>query len=497
MEPTQPNDPELLAYQLDFNKSTIERALDITANYVSKYKLILTGGSAIDMALRAKGTHIYDENALPDYDIIDSDNLKHATALAEILCNEGIRDINVINAIHITTVRVRIKNITVLDATWLPQNLVKQIPYLDIGKFRIIHPNYQKIDQRLSLATLMADTGMSLNIFNRMVKDIKRNQILRDYYDIDNGLPLLKDVGEYCQESCGIIIPADIKIYTNRVKFPLALLKMDPDYMERFDKDCFVYTGNICVSGFFGYVIFYHEYTKSNKPLEGSINPNVMLTNEFIEFDLPKEANLSFLNCNDKAIDTLKKLSGAKDKDIKKYNELANLKPITVKAPYNNICNIEVSDSYGKRFSAIELEDMIVASVDYILMEFLRDRIFGETPYLKAINSLYYDSLLKMVLEQQKNSDNKIYFPTISCYGYQILAEYKAFAMEKIMDPEKVKDYKPKSSYLQVPRCMTKSDFNPALSHYFAINGLENNSITHTNLKYIVDGIQAAPIKID
>ena len=47
---------------------------------------------------------------------------------------------------------------------------------------------------------------------------------------------------------------------------------------------------------------------------------------------------------------------------------------------------------------------------------------------------------------------------------------------------------------LQVPRCMTKSDFNPALSHYFAINGLENNSITHTNLKYIVDGIQAPKI---
>lgn len=495
MEPTQPNDPELLAYQLDFNKSTIERALDITAYYVSKYKLILTGGTAIDMALRSKGSSIYDENALPDYDIISEDNLKHATALAEILCNEGIRDINVINAIHITTVRVRVKNITLLDATYLPQNLVKQIPYLDIGKFRLVHPNYQKIDQRLSLATLMADTGASLNIFNRMAKDLKRNQILRDYFDIDNGTPLLKDVEEHCQEACSII-PADIKIFTNRVKFPLALLKMDPDYMERIDKDCFVYTGDVCVSGFAAYALFYHEYTKSNKPLDGTINPNVTLTKDFIEFDLPKEANLAFLNCNDKAIDTLKKLSGAKDKDIKKYNELANLKPITVKAPYGKY-SIEVIDTCGKRFSAVQIDGMVVAAVDYILMEFLRDRVYGETPYLKSINSLYYDSLLTMVLERQKNSDNKIWFPTISCYGYTLIPEYKAFAMEKIMDPEKVKDYKPKSSYLQVPRCMTKSDFDPALSHYFDINGLENPNIKYTNLKHIVDGIQSAPTKID
>ena len=50
---------------------------------------------------------------------------------------------------------------------------------------------------------------------------------------------------------------------------------------------------------------------------------------------------------------------------------------------------------------------------------------------------------------------------------------------------------------LQVPRCMTKSDFDPALSHYFDINGLENPNIKYTNLKHIVDGIQSAPTKID
>lgn len=50
----QPQDSELLIYNLDFNKSNITRALEITADYVAKFKLILTGGTAIDMALRSK-----------------------------------------------------------------------------------------------------------------------------------------------------------------------------------------------------------------------------------------------------------------------------------------------------------------------------------------------------------------------------------------------------------------------------------------------------------
>lgn len=143
--------------------------------------------------------------ALPDYDIISDVNLNHATALAELLCNEGFRDINVINAIHITTVRVRIKNVTLLDATFVPKVLMDSIPYLDIGQFRLVHPNYQKIDQRLSLATLMADTGASLNIFNRLLKDNTRNNILRDWFDIE--------------------INKETKIIMKRIKLPLSMLQ--------------------------------------------------------------------------------------------------------------------------------------------------------------------------------------------------------------------------------------------------------------------------------
>ena len=81
-------DPKIVLYKLNHYKPLIDKALNITAEYVSKHKLILTGGMAIDLALRAKGESIYDDDELPDYDIISDENIKHANTLAQILCKE-------------------------------------------------------------------------------------------------------------------------------------------------------------------------------------------------------------------------------------------------------------------------------------------------------------------------------------------------------------------------------------------------------------------------
>ncbi len=475
----QSDDSELLLYSLDFNKPTIERALEITAEYVSKYRLILTGGTAIDMALRSKGERIYDDNALPDYDIISNHNLKHATTLAEILCNEGIKEINVITAIHITTIRVRIKNITLLDATYLPESLMEKIPYLDIGKFRLVHPDYQKIDQRLSLSKLMADTGVSLNIFNRMIKDIKRNKILREVFALDNSQI------------------SDLKIFTHRVSIPIKILEQQEERINNLNENCFVYTGDICSSGYLSYALFYNEFIKSNKPINGTIDPNINITKDSIEFDIPIGMALSFLNCANNITDTLnnltKQIEPKSNPRIRMFNALANTKPITISKYYKEY-NIEISDSYGSRISAIHFElngkKIVSTSIDYTLMQLLRDRVFTKTDNLRSINSLYYESLLKMMLLMQESSkSSKIWFPSINCYGITDLPEYKAFALEKILDPEAAKLYKPKNSYLRIPQCMTKSDFDSSISHYFAIDGEENENIKHTNLKWIVDSI--------
>jgi hypothetical protein len=238
------------------------------------------------------------------------------------------------------------------------------------------------------------------------------------------------------------------------------------------------------------YALYYNEYCKYHKPLDGTIDPRVKLTNKTIEFDLPKDTGISILNCSNTIVSTLERLSSVKENKFKKYNALANLKPITFKAELSNYF-IEVTDTYGARISSIQLEGMVVASTDYILMQLLRDRIYSETESMRNINSMYYDSLLKMVLDRQDTSDDcKIWYPSISCYGMDILPEYRIFAYQKILNPEVANTYKPKNSYLRIPQCQTKSGFDPSDSHYFQIDGQENPTITHTNFKWIVDEIQ-------
>ena len=96
--------PDILIYQHNYYKPLLDKAIKLTEQYVSNNKLILTGGMAIDMALRMHNNAIYGDDELPDYDIISDQNLYHAHALAQILCNAGLSDINVINAVHILCV---------------------------------------------------------------------------------------------------------------------------------------------------------------------------------------------------------------------------------------------------------------------------------------------------------------------------------------------------------------------------------------------------------
>lgn len=479
--PPQSTDPELLVYELDFNKPVVEQALAITADYVAKHRLILTGGTAIDMALRSKGQSIYDDNALPDYDIMSSDNLKHAAALAEILCNQGFKDISVITAIHIVTVRVRYKRTVLLDATYVPEILIEQIPYIDVGKFRLVHPDYQKIDQCQSLSMLMNDTGLSLNIFNRMVKDIKRNKILREVFPM----------GDLSLQ----------KIPMQRIVIPLKALAAQPEHLNEINKDCFVYTGDVCCTGYIVYALLYHEFTKNNKPLDGTIDPAVVVTKTTLEFDIPTGMAIAVLNCADNIESALeafsKQIEPKKRVPTKKFNALLGIKPITLSKKYKNYA-IEASDTYGVRISAncIELNGhkIVFANTYYICADFLRDKVYGDSESRKNLNALCYRSLLSMMLRMQEADGPKIWFPSINCYGYDNLAEYKAFALEKILDPEGSKDFKPKHSYLRVPKCMAKSKFDPSVSHYFAIDGLENDNIIHTNLKWVKNAIQLKAI---
>ena len=62
-------------YTENFNQ--VLKGLDIVKDFIIENKLIITGGMAIDYALKLKGDKLYEDNQLPDYDFytpdVDSD----------------------------------------------------------------------------------------------------------------------------------------------------------------------------------------------------------------------------------------------------------------------------------------------------------------------------------------------------------------------------------------------------------------------------------------
>ena len=445
-------DPEIVLYQHSYYKPQIDRAIALTEKYVSEHKLILTGGMAIDLALREKGLSLYDDDELPDYDIISDHNLDHANALAKILCEEGLPGINVINAIHITTVKVRMKRTTLLDATYIPPKCFKRIPYLDTKDLRVVHPHYQFIDQRLSLSHLMADTGRSLNAVNRLKKDIKRNMMLRECYPIKT---------------------PKIKPDTKKVTIPLDLIRVDDSQLIDVNENACVYEGPTCIAGYVGYFIMMNQHDPATYKL--SVNETTL------EFLIPDNIPVRLLSCATESLNSY-------IKDPVMYRPLINLKPISMR------CGIyEFVDTYGSRVGCniIELGKSLkvcVASVDYLLMEMLRDRIYiNAEPY-----SSRYQRLVNVVDDMRSREDSpEMWWPSIDCYGRDDLPEYRVFAIERLLDPEGARGLKPKHSYPSPPKCKIRDGFVQTDSHHFLIDGVEDSSLTHTNYKYVMAEFKA------
>ena len=61
-------DAECTAQKLDADGVMVDRALDIVREFIVERGLILFGGTAIDYALRLKGSKIYPDEQRPDFD---------------------------------------------------------------------------------------------------------------------------------------------------------------------------------------------------------------------------------------------------------------------------------------------------------------------------------------------------------------------------------------------------------------------------------------------
>ena len=206
---------EIIVHKHNNHTPIILKALEEVANYIKQKQHILVGGQAINYALRMKGElMMYSEAEVPDYDIVTPTFHKDAYELANLLSLKGFTCISVINALHPSTMRVRINFIVVCDITYMPKNLYDSIPTLFYDEFRIVHPGFQVIDQHLALSRPY-DSAPRYTIMYRFEKDIKRHDLLMKYYDfaLPEQADVSKDLADPTLTSCSIRIKTDILMH--------------------------------------------------------------------------------------------------------------------------------------------------------------------------------------------------------------------------------------------------------------------------------------------
>lgn len=233
-------DSEFILFNLDSNSKEIQTCLEIVSNYIIEQKLMIVGGMSIDFALKCKGDSLYSEYQIPDYDIIDPNNVEHANNIAMILCNKGFKNISVVPAFHKTTVRVQLMGNTVFDSTFIPEYLYKKIPYMMWNSYKFIDPIYQKIDQYTSLAFLWNITGPSFNVINRLSKDIKRKELLSQYYNFSYDI---KDSND--REKKNITLSYTKHTISNKIISNSGIYSIDSD---------FIYHGKLA------YALIFHKF---------------------------------------------------------------------------------------------------------------------------------------------------------------------------------------------------------------------------------------------
>lgn len=161
---------------------------DTVRKFIAETGSILYGGTAIDLALRLVGDHIYPDDEAPDLDFFHPDNVEAAYSLADIFYRAGNETARAINAIHVKTMRVDISGgIQVADVSYCPRQVFDEIPYLmtqTTPPTKIVHPVFQRVDMHSALA-LPYDNAPREVIFHRWRKDLCRFNKLAAAYPTD------------------------------------------------------------------------------------------------------------------------------------------------------------------------------------------------------------------------------------------------------------------------------------------------------------------------
>ncbi len=461
-------DSDFITFNLDYNAINIQKCLDVVRKYIIDKQLMIVGGMSIDFALKLKGDNLYSNYQIPDYDVIDPDNINHANNISTLLCEIGMKNISIVPAVHKTTIRVQIMGYTVFDSTFVPEYLYKKIPYMRYENYKFIDPVYQKIDQYTSLSLLWNITGPAFNIINRLEKDLKRKEMLSKYYN-------------FSEEH----LDKNINIKTKNIKLNSVSFNKINKVIQS-DNNIFSIDLDFIFHGKLAYCFIYEEYAEickkyniqNNALLKYKIHKN---TNNIMQFEYSGK-NIEIINYGNGFRDNKTFNIMMSEYDISKFIQ-TNQGFISTSMPAltsfeSNDYDIKLNSidmtgnmlSINKIKSAKLKDTFYISNYNYILALFLFSFYFEDDIEEKNIYAAYYLSLLRIVENVQsideymnKLEDNCFYL-SLNNLGIEYWKdENLLFYMQNynnIKETRRGLNTIPPKNYISNPDCEIKKKFS-------------------------------------
>lgn len=447
------NDPEYYTNIVNTRSilyTDITRALGVVKEFIIKKNLILVGGMAIDFALRLVGDNIYTDKQIPDYDFYSPNHAADAYELATILCNEGFKNISCINAMHITTMRVRVDFETVADITYCPTKVYKQVPTLMYDKLRFVHPHWQMIDQHSSLSLPFENPGMEV-IFHRWKKDMVRYDKLYKYYPV---VPVV----ESRNPISGIGINLETK---NAKKYETEGGQQPNRYQRTAERELLAKTMEITMQ-----TVKVPLAEISGSCISGWGAIDYKLEEEYITLSIPTGEPVTVASH-----DYAKFLEKHNLEVSDYYSEYFGSMPRRVlcssslKDSTGRNKSIEIYDIFGLLVSSKQISkkyDVWVCNLQWVMVYLLVKIFSSENPKIKFTAEEQYLRCRQLVLDGEH--------PSIEVYGSDNFTHSRLNSMKR--DKEKIYNIKaaqlqPGNMYPKPPECLNNKDFDPETSEYF------------------------------
>jgi hypothetical protein len=478
---------EFILFQNNFLRNDLKNCLELVKTYILENELMIVGGMAIDLSLKAKNSQLYDEKfQIPDYDVISYDNVLHANNIGNILCKNKFKNIAIIPALHKTTVRVQISGYTLFDSTFIPKFIYNKLPFMKFENFKFIHPIYQKIDQYTSLSFLFEVTGPEYNISHRLKKDIIRKNILNQYYNLDVKDIDTKDLKLYAKNCMSDfkIINIDLNLFNNKSINKFKIFNKDKIiYNEKninLDKFSQYLTSNAITKdkedfysidcdfthhGVFSYSIIYTKFidiiqkikekefiSKDHLDIINTLENDIFIKtsiksisekNNIIQFQMPSNIPLVIINNNNNIENIYNDI-----KTIYKIPQIYNFEGTSRSTPNYTSSNLKINDIdinlqffdlYGKLLAVdlVQIDNNLynISNYNYNLSYFLFNYYMSNEQEIKNLYLSYYISLITIIklinfinMEygneiKQNNIDIDVFLYSINTLGFENCSE--------------------------------------------------------------------------